>query len=302
MVVWRIIDGKPGHENQSLGLVNALMRCLPGVEVFDIPAETKASVLWYWMIGRFPVANNLPDPDLVIGAGHATHFSLLAARRAHGGRAVVLMKPSLPIKVFDLCVIPAHDDVEPGRGVFITRGVLNPLSSEGVHDPKKALFLIGGPSKHHGWDDESLVSQIIDITKASPQVSFNLTTSRRTPGAFLEQLKKIDSDNLCIIPVEQTAPGWVAGQLAESSLAWVTEDSVSMVYEALTSGVGVGILEVPRITNSHVSAGLEDLINEGVVVPYRRWVKESESYRNEKPLDEAWRCADWLIEKWLNEN
>ena len=35
-VVWRFSDGKPGHDNQSLGLVDALQRRIP-IDIYDIP-------------------------------------------------------------------------------------------------------------------------------------------------------------------------------------------------------------------------------------------------------------------------
>ena len=40
-VVWRISDGKPGHDNQSLGLVDALQRRTP-VHSYDIPVRSGA--------------------------------------------------------------------------------------------------------------------------------------------------------------------------------------------------------------------------------------------------------------------
>ena len=40
-VVWRFSDGKPGHDCQSLGLVDALRRRLP-LQCYDIPVQTGA--------------------------------------------------------------------------------------------------------------------------------------------------------------------------------------------------------------------------------------------------------------------
>ena len=39
MVVWRIVDGKPGHDNQSLGLVNALKQKQENLICVDISAH-----------------------------------------------------------------------------------------------------------------------------------------------------------------------------------------------------------------------------------------------------------------------
>ena len=67
----------------------------------------------------------LPTPDLLLGAGHHTHLSLLAARRIRGGKVVVLMRPSLPPGLFDLCLIPEHDAPPARPNVLATRGALN---------------------------------------------------------------------------------------------------------------------------------------------------------------------------------
>ena len=126
LVVWRLLDGKPGHESQSLGLARALER-LTSVSVHDLPVRDIAAGPFGWLLRRFPAGRDLPDPDLIIGAGHATHWPLLCARRARGGRAVVLMKPSLPKRWFDRVVAPEHDGVRPGGNVIVTRGVLNAM-------------------------------------------------------------------------------------------------------------------------------------------------------------------------------
>ena len=78
-VVWRFSDGKPGHDNQSLGLVDALQR-RTRIHNYDIPVQPGAGR--HLLLGRFPDGSLLPDPWLIIGAGHATHLPMLAARRA----------------------------------------------------------------------------------------------------------------------------------------------------------------------------------------------------------------------------
>ncbi|MFN3595388.1 MAG: ELM1/GtrOC1 family putative glycosyltransferase, partial [Thiobacillaceae bacterium] len=115
LTLWRLIDGKPGHEKQSLGLAQALQR-LAAARWYDVrvhgTAFASVRAALQWALRRFPAGHGLPAPDLILAAGHATHLPALAARRAYGGRIVVLMRPSLPLALFDLCLIPAHD--QPG--------------------------------------------------------------------------------------------------------------------------------------------------------------------------------------------
>ncbi|MEW7980067.1 MAG: nucleoside-diphosphate sugar epimerase [gamma proteobacterium symbiont of Phacoides pectinatus] len=300
LVVWRLLDGKPGHESQSLGLVQALQRRLGALAIHDIQVTTGwPRTLMEWLFKRFPAAGGLPTPALLIGAGHATHLPLLAARRARGGRAVVLMRPTLPLRLYDLCVVPEHDAVERRPGVLITQGVLNPMTAQGPHREERCLVLIGGPSRHHGWDSRKLIEQIRVITGSAPQRHFTLTTSRRTPDDFWTLARAAGIPNLTLAPFAQTEPGWVAHQLAEAGSAWVSADSVSMVYEALTAGVAVGILEVPVRRAGRVLSALERLVENGSVVRYGQWRAEGVA-----PLPrggrfgEAERCAEWMVKQW----
>ncbi len=141
--------------------------------------------------GRFPAWRDLPTPDIVLGAGHRTHLSLLAARRVHRGKAVVLMRPSLPLSLFDLCLIPEHDAPPARRNVLATRGALNRIQPSATLEPSRGLLLIGGPSAHFAWDNENLYRQIAAIVAADPAIHWTLTTSRRTPAGFLERLSPL---------------------------------------------------------------------------------------------------------------
>ena len=100
-------------------------------------------------------------PNLIIGAGHRTHFSILAAKRAYGGKSIVLMKPSLPYFIFDLCLVPEHDNPPKRANIISTIGALNPLGLDGLHEkkPSSNLILIGGPSPHYKWDNNLIIKQ-----------------------------------------------------------------------------------------------------------------------------------------------
>ena len=293
LVVWRIVDGKPGHESQTAGLVQALGRLYP-VDFHDVKTIGRVSAFVQWAGARFPSGRVLPKPDLIIGAGHKTHLTLLAAKRAYGGRTIVLMKPSLPLKLFDLCLIPQHDGVASAPNVEMTRGALNTIQPSSVADAGCGLFLIGGPSAHHDWDRASIMAQVIHIVQADQEVRWTLTTSPRTPDSTEAALLQLSEPNLKVVPFAQTERGWVAERLQECAHAWVSEDSVSMVYEALTAGARVGLLDVPaKAKFSRVQAGVEALVAEGYVVRFSGegavcTVKDAPT---QLPFCEAERCA-----------
>jgi mitochondrial fission protein ELM1 len=297
VVVWAFTDGKAGHENQTRGLLAALARHQP-VDARWVHVPAYASVLSSLMTRRFLPGVGLPPPDLLIGAGHRTHLPLLAARRAHGGRTIVLMKPSLPRAWFDLCVIPEHDGVT-GANVLTTRGALNPMEP-GKKDARAGLILIGGPSRHHGWNTNDVLSQIETIVAGEIGIRWTLTTSRRTPSATSARLRTLMFKNLSVVPVTETGPGWMADHLTHAAQVWVTEDSVSMVYEALTANAATGVLSVPAKRESRIARGIAALKSDGLVTVFADWQRGRKLAPPAVPFNEAARVAVWIGEKWLN--
>jgi mitochondrial fission protein ELM1 len=295
LTVWRLIDGKPGHEKQTLGLAEALARRLP-VARFDIACRGS---LWNWLAGRFPAGTELPAPDLLIGAGKGCHADLLAARRVRGGKAVVLMRPSLPAALFDLCLIPAHDRPPLRANVLPTLGVLNAVRPAPGRRPGLGLILLGGVSEHYAWDGAAIAAQVADVVRASPDIAWRLTTSRRTPADMMARLEAVRPGNLALHPHEDTPPGWLEAALAESTQVWVSPDSVSMVYESLSSGAATGLLELAASRSGRVSSGIEQLISEHWVTPYSAWQGTRRLPAPASPLAEADRCADLIVARWF---
>lgn len=298
VVLWRLFDGKPGHEGQTLGLVNALKQLYPCVS-HDLPVPGISSAIRSLVLGHWMPGTGLPPPHFIIGAGHGTHWHLLAARRAHGGKAIVLMRPSVPVSWFDLCLIPEHDDYRGGGCFFETRGVLNPIHAAHVQQANRSLILVGGPSRHFAWDAAGLLGQIGQLVGGNPGIDYWLTSSRRTPPDFIDRCRALDLANLRCWPVAETPPGWVAEQLALSASAWVTEDSVSMVYEALTVGSAVGLLALPDRGAGRVTRGLQRLLDEGWVCRFDGRGEYRQRLRPVAGFNEAERCARWIGERWL---
>lgn len=295
LVVWRLMDGKAGHQNQSLGLVNAIKR-KTACQVFDIYINNQFDALVSLFTSSWHFGNHLPAPDLIIGAGHDTHLHLLAAKKNYGGKTIVLMKPSLPVPFFDLCMIPLHDDYKGWGNYIETRGVLNAIQksnmrSSHLNNQQHALIMLGGPSKHFEWNSQWVLRQLDDLVKLNPDTHYTLTTSRRTPVGFLEVLRQICLPNIEIVPFEQTDENWVARQLSQVSTAWITEDSVSMVYESLTANVGVGLINLHAKSENRVVKGIKTLVDKGYVTKFDG---TSDCQHRLKPVmhfSEAERCS-----------
>jgi mitochondrial fission protein ELM1 len=292
ITLWLLGDGKPGHENQSLGLANALARLLP-CEVHRISLVGKSCVVTR-VREALRQSGELPKPDIVIGAGHATHLPLLWLARKHRAKSIVLMRPSLPCGWFSVCIVPQHDFANGCcRGnVILTRGALNCVAPSDSQNRSGRMILIGGPSKIHGWDGESLLQALEKITATG---DWELTDSRRTPAGFLDELRgRLPA--IRISPHQETGPAWLPQKLGAAEDVWVTEDSVSMIYEALSSGAKVGLLPVPRLkSDTRVLRGLADISSGGFITPFADWQSTHVLTSPPDTLREADRCAAWIV-------
>ena len=296
--IWILSDGKAGHENQSFGLAEAIGRLRP-VTLSTIRTGSggplsKLRAAWRESAG-------LPAPGLLVGAGHATHLPLLALARRHGVPCIVMMKPTLPGMFFDLCLVPEHDlrGGDPPRHVIPTLGALNRVPPPGGRPRHGGLILIGGPSSSHGWDAAAIREAVGAIVEAGKDRPWRVTDSRRSPEGTLASLSAA-CPALAAYPHGDTGRDWLPQRLAEAAEVWVTEDSVSMIYEALSSGARVGLLPVPSLKKAgRVARGIAKLAEEGFVTRFADWSPAAGLAAPPRVLREADRCAAIVIERFL---
>ena len=296
LTVWRFSDGKAGHDAQSIGLITALARLRP-LTVLTPPLLANANAVYSYLRRRSAPWHGYATPQLAVGAGHATHLSLLAARRIYRCKTVVLMQPSLPLACFDLCLIPQHDAPPLRRNVLTTCGALNRMRPSSTLDEQRGLLLIGGTAAHFAWDSAQICQQLLAITRATPLIHWILTTSRRTPSDFLPLLRR-SAAQIEVVPYAATTADWLPQLLQSSAQVWVSADSVSMIYEALTVGAAVGVLEVAARGTSRVLRGLQQMIRAGWVTPFAASALGAPLPRPAHTFDEAQRCAAWIVEQW----
>ena len=101
-------------------------------------------------------------------------------------------------------------------------------------------------------------------------------------------------------PEHSSGPGWLSERLASAAQAWVTEDSVSMVYEALTANAATGVLSVPAKRESRIARGIAALSRDGLVTRFADWQRGHRLAPPAVPFNEAARVAAWIGEKWLS--
>lgn len=282
--LWYFKEGNRAHEKQSAALIEAIVaqrEC--NIHIVE------CSQLNFGI--RVPSSLQvLPSPDLLIGAGHGTHWPMVRCKIAFGGHSVVIMKPSLPLSWFDSAIIPRHDTPKPQAKTFISQGMLNP-AFKSQPDLQQGVILLGGINKYFAWQEALLIKQINAITSAKPDCQWQISNSRRTPDDF--NVEAISAANVRWVNWQDEGPQWLPRQLAQASSIWVSCDSMSMIYEALNSAAQVGVLQLPVLKQANkMSREVERLIEHKQVLT-QAGIAPSNQLRS--PLNEHFRAAQWLL-------
>jgi mitochondrial fission protein ELM1 len=264
--IWLLSDGLPGHANQSVGIVRALATDRE-VRVSRIATSlrskalrsaarflaNRAPALRVHLAGPFYRLTGVPDtrPDLIVSAGGNTLAANLALARRHGCPNVFsgTLKGYDP-GLFDLVitVTPTTDapnnlvldlpptDITPGTPRTTRSGLLTAL--------------IGAPGAGYAYtpDEWSMLAEQMNLISAATGNRWLVTTSRRT-GKEIEQLleRGLDPAHVAEAVWYARRPAKVVSRfLAEADVVFVTEDSLSMVAEAIYSARPVVTLQ-PRI-------------------------------------------------------
>ncbi len=278
-------DGKPGHYNQSLGIIDSMKDVYAEVKqirfkkkwrdntlrvitrlIYRIDISNKlikALLKWSLESSSFSQLQELGHFDAVLSTGSSVAAPNFWLSKIIGAKSVVCTRPSpIGIKPYDLAILPEHTRLQ-GKNVIRTFGVPNRINPEFVKAKGEELLckintggkkvigvLLGGEDPYYSIPPDlmAVISDVlIDISK-SIGVCLAVTTSRRTDPKSEEIVHSKLSNDLCCLLVlaNQQKESPVPGIIGMSEVVIVTEDSFSMVCEAASSGKKVIILEVKR--------------------------------------------------------
>lgn len=260
---WVITDGKPGMENQCLGLAEAL-DLKPEVKHISLRTPWRQLSPYLRAFLRFARAPDCdpidpPWPDLVIASGRQSVPVGLRIRRTSRGRTflVQIQDPVIDPGHFDMVIAPKHDRVR-GDNVFLATGSMHRVTGRQLseaaerhrerlaHLPQRRVaVLIGGDNSVYRLTP-ALMRRLADqlATLARDQgIGLMVTPSRRT-GAENEALLR---ERLAGLPAEiwdgtGENPYFAYLGLADAIIA--TGDSVNMVSEAASTGKPVHIVDL----------------------------------------------------------
>lgn len=307
LVIGAFYDGRPGHEKQTRGIVRQLGAKIP-VEIVavEVPhlSKTQQAGQWLHYLSAMPAEpqSNLARCGIFLGTGTQTHLAMLRQKKHSGIPAVTCMTPAFFIvNDFDLIFAPQHDNAGPAENIFNTIGPPGVNWNKANHLPDRVLVLIGGPAKNNlVWRSDAIVESVTRIARQNPDKTIIVSSSPRTPPETAAALRTLADGfcHLCFHDYRETPNGWVEQEYDRCAQVWVTGDSMSMMYEALSSGCRVGLIPVQwRRTKSKYTRSEQYLKKQGFIVDLHEYLHGTAKWRNETQLNEASRCADEIIRR-----
>ena len=277
---------------------------------------------------KFGITAERYKPDtLFISAGSSAAPFCLALAKATGNKAAVIMTPSiLGTKPFDYAIVPEHDKFDPNdKKILSTLGAPNHIYveeakitserffSEKNFNPKVAALLIGGSDGNYK-PNAKWAEDVLGPVRYIDNTTVLITTSRRSGDDLENKVEELFSDNpstgYMLLISRNPSVNAVTAFLGAATHVCVTEDSVSMVSEAVTAGFKVGLIRVPKkigflkklfgggtkrfdeMFDKMIMKGLvEDL---GDVPNFERFLSTPERKHN-KDFNEAKRAAEWIL-------
>ena len=222
---------------------------------------------------------NFADFDLFVSAGSTTYYALKFYARRYAKPSVALMYPKGYRKDFSIIIAGAHDRPKPRANLKISPVSLSFSRPQGLYRPqRKAVgFIIGGPNSCFEMGDE-ILKQIEDVRAQFADCEFALTTSPRTPRATESALAKLSWDYSVIYSREPVNP--IDDFLAQCEWVFISEDSVSMISEAVSNGrASVVILSLKRkYAHNKFDDFISALVSTGHARRYDEALKKTAKY------------------------
>ena len=267
-----------GLHSQGLGLAEAA-GLVPEIR----PLTPRAP--WKWLTARLwpnlaaalpPETLAPPVPDIIFGCGNAGTV-VAASLRAPNRRIIAVQRPRIDFRKFSLVVVNRHDGLT-GPNVIVTRTALHRITEERLaaarmqwadrfaHLPRPLVaVLLGGSNGRFRLTTRvaaDLAANLAEMARRD-HVGLVVTPSRRTDPAVIRLFAEM-LNPLGAWVWDGTGENPYFGMLALSDMIIVTEDSVSMVSEAVATTAPVMLARLPG-RSRRIGQFMTDMITSGRV-------------------------------------
>lgn len=209
--------------------------------------------------------------EFVISCGSSTVPVNVFMSKENNAENIVVMKPGaiIPLNKFRLAIIPAHDNPKRSKNVVVTELAPGLISAEkmaadaaklkshiGVDAKDTLALFVGGDNPEFALTKEIAGSVLDGVSGFCAQTGATIlaTTSRRTSAEIADAmkgaLKKDPRCKLLVVANEKNFDFTVGGMLALCKVAVVSEESMSMISEAIAAGRKVVVFRLAKKTGA----------------------------------------------------
>lgn len=261
--IWIVSEGSPGHVSQSVGLVEAMKArvAVKPVQVFGrttAPGWARSLIRVYmgkegralpsWLlpkVAKIEIPDDAPAPDLIVSSGGKTVFAARSwAQNFDVPFVFIGLRKPFPPNWFHTVVTHIAAESQEPNALFVnlipTPVTPTFIATKGVLERNTWAMIIGGTSRSHRFKKKDWIgiAEAMNTLAHREGVRWLLTTSRRT-GVEAEFVlrQKLNPDVLRDAIWWSEQPRRELYQfIARSEVLCVTQDSVTMLTEAICSG------------------------------------------------------------------
>ncbi len=271
--VWIVSEGSPGHISQSIGLVEALAAIIPLQSVIILGKTsvrgwirpivrtlmgTKGRPLNNYILNRITnleIPADAKRPDLIVSSGGKSVFAARTLAERHKVPYVFIgeHKP-YPAEWFHTIISPVpKESCKNSIDIELIPTPVTPefIKQKGTTEKGLWCMIIGGASRSRRFNENDwrAIANGMNDLAVRKKIRWLLTTSRRTGKETEDLLKKQ------INPEFLEDAIWWADQprrelyefIARSEVLCVTQDSITMVTEAVSSGKPVVAIRPEKV-------------------------------------------------------
>ena len=236
--------------------------------------------------------------DIIIGAGHNTYPYILSYKNAltlkrksltssssksfmeilglnssyeidkdSNLKAIAVLVPSFNQKDFDLICAPNHDAyrlkyVDDAKKIFYEGSLSKVYDNQ--PDDNIGFIGLGGKNKHFNFDVDNILKQIQYVTSIYPSKDWYIFNSRRTPKILNKLIETYVIENkIQNIYFQDSNKKEIKSYdeiISVSSIKIITQDSVNMIYESLSSRGETILFNMDYFKNNKIVKQIQKLL------------------------------------------
>ena len=317
-ICWVLSDeGKIGARNQCLGLAEAL-GLTPKAIAISLKNPWRFLPEWMWPCSLTVLdevchaeVTHTPShmvPHLIIASGRRSVIPAYVLKKKFHCPVILLQKPHILARHFDLIVVPEHDRfVAPnalsiiGNTSLVTPSKIQEALKAFPHLEQKCknkevlALLLGGPNKAFSMslkDIQPACEQMLHWLEEAPHRVVLASCSRRTPSPIHQWITSIAHPRFHLW--DGTLPNPYLAYLELADVFIISQDSVAMTSEAASTGKPIYSLQLPGHSNKfHLFH--KKLKSLGITRPFEGDV----DFWAPTPLRETQRVAEIIRERGL---